>query len=374
MGRILTKKSLASLCVVICTLAVLPGNRLFAAAIDPNLTLTPPIWTNGQVQFALIGEPGATCVIQSSPDMLNWTPVQTNNDSGDTRLITLDAPDAANFYRATIPSFPHFGYALAAGTTINANGNSLATDSFNSSDPNLSTQGFYDASKTSTNGDVATVNGLVNIGPHTIDGNLFLGPAASFASSTNTVLGSIYTNRTLNFPDVALPTNLGNPLAAAVSNGAYNITINGYYLIIASLPIKVAAGLTNVIIKVTTQNFNPSYIDLGGGMTNSTSLVIYDAPIGSGGSAVLSGNSSGGPIAARPLNFIFYGTPNLTGLSISGTSTFIGVIYAPSANVSLNGGGAANDILGSCVAHSFTLNGHYNFHFDEALLNIGQFP
>jgi hypothetical protein len=373
MGRISTKKMLAGLCVAICALTLLLSNRLSAAAIDPNLTLTPPIWTNGQVQFALIGEPGVTCVIQSSPDLLNWTPVLTNIDSGDTRGITLDAPDAANFYRATIPSFPHFSYAVAAGTTINANGNSFATDSFNSSDPNLSTQGFYDASKTSTNGDVATVQGIVNIGPYTFDGSLFLGPAASFTSSTNLVLGSIYTNRTLNFPDVALPTNLGNPVPPVITSGRYNITLNGYYIISASLPIKVAAGLTNVIIKVTAQNFNPSYIDLGGGMTNSTSLVIYDAPFISGGSAVLAGNSSGGPIGARPLNFIFYGTPNLTGLATGGTSTFIGVIYAPSANVSLNGGGNSNDILGSLIAHSITFNGHYNFHFDEDLLQSGPF-
>jgi hypothetical protein len=354
--------------------ALLVPNFLSALTIDSNLTLTPPILTNSQVQFSLLGEPGVTCVIQSSSDLLNWMPVLTNSESGTTRIVTLDAVNDAVFYRATIPFFPHFGYALASRTTINANGNSFTTDSFNSADTNLSNNGVYSAAKTSTNGDVAIVQGIVNIGNHTIDGNLFLGPAASYTSGTNHVLGSIYTNRTLNFPDVALPPSLGFTIFPAVSGGHYNITVNGNYFINGSLPIKVAAGLTNVTILVIAQNFNPSYIDIGGGMTNPASLVIYDAPPASGGTASLPGNMLGGAIATRPLNFIFYGMPNLSGLTIVGNSSFIGVIYAPSSNVTLNGGGRAENLIGCCIANSITLNNSYIFDFDEDLLHTLQFP
>jgi hypothetical protein len=44
------------------------------------------------------------------------------------------------------------------------------------------------------------------------------------------------------------------------------------------------------------------------------------------------------------------------------------VLYAPQADLKLNGGG--NDIIdfiGSLVVNSATLNGHYSFHYDEAL-------
>lgn len=259
-------------------------------------------------------------------------------------------------------------YALAAGTTINANGNFFITDSFNSSDSHLSTQGFYDAAKISTNGDVAASQGIINIGggSHIIDGNLFLGPMADFVPSTNTistnpVLGSVYTNRTLNFPEVALPP--GSPIPAPFVSNTNRLTTSGYYSVNNSSAIDVAAGVIAAVL-VTTPNFN-SNIQIDGGMTNSGTVHVYFA----GTNATLSQVSS-----FRARNVVIYGLPSLADLTLSGTMAFSGIIYAPSTDVVLSGGGNTQTIIGACIAKSITLYERSEFHFDEDLLNLGQFP
>jgi hypothetical protein len=39
--------------------------------------------------------------------------------------------------------------------------------------------------------------------------------------------------------------------------------------------------------------------------------------------------------------------------------------------LTLNGGGSSNDFLGACVVKTITMVGHYNIHFDQALLQYG---
>lgn len=336
-----------------------------ASNIDPYLTLSPPTLTNGQVQFSLNGEPDIPCVIESSPDLANWTPVSTNTDYGPSRVVTLEAVNGAKFYRAVIPSFPLFGYALAAQGNINLSGTGLVTDSFNSMDPNFSTDGQYDAAKASNHGDIASVGGIVNLGSHTISGNVFLGPFASFASPTNQISGGLYNNRLLYFPNVQLPS--ASPIAAPIVNSTNLLTVSGYYFIANLFPIDVAPGIT---VQVLTTNANLASIVIHGGTTNSGTAYIYLA----GTSANVAGNTAIDS-SKRARNLIYLGLPSLTSISVGGAANdIIAAIYAPSASVSLNAGGAINAIYGSCIAQTITLNGHYTVHFDEDLLNLDQFP
>src|SRR5450759_773336 len=132
-----------------------------------------------------------------------------------------------------------FNVALAAKHSINFNGNGINTDSWNSHNPNLSTGGQYNPSKTSTNGSVASIDGLVNIGNHTIDGNLYLGPTATFANSDNQVLGTIFKDSNMEFPDVVVPTAswLSAPVASASGTQTHTFTTSGNYTVIDNLPI-----------------------------------------------------------------------------------------------------------------------------------------
>jgi hypothetical protein len=46
------------------------------------------------------------------------------------------------------------------------------------------------------------------------------------------------------------------------------------------------------------------------------------------------------------------------------------VIYAPDAAFSLGGGGNNNyDFVGGSVTKTVSINGHFNFHYDECLKN-----
>ena len=111
------------------------------------------------------------------------------------------------------------------------NGNGLSTDSFNSSSTNLSTAGRYDSSKTTTNGDVAVLYGNLDVGNHTVSGDVYLGPSATLSGNANQVTGTVYHDFNSDFPSVVLPTGAAtwpnlSPLSGILSGiiGGINYT------------------------------------------------------------------------------------------------------------------------------------------------------
>jgi hypothetical protein len=71
-------------------------------------------------------------------------------------------------------------------------------------------------------------------------------------------------------------------------------------------------------------------------------------------------------------NFMYYGLPGNTDIKLAGNASFTGTIYAPEANLSLNGGGNdTTDFIGASVTATATLDGHFNFHYDESLSKSG---
>jgi hypothetical protein len=73
-------------------------------------------------------------------------------------------------------------------------------------------------------------------------------------------------------------------------------------------------------------------------------------------------------LGGNATNFFYYGLPSNEKLAVSGNGSFTGVIYAPEADLQLNGGGKdVVDFIGASVTKTATLNGHFNFHYDEAL-------
>lgn len=263
-----------------------------------------------------------------------------------------------------------FPDGLVALTNLDFNGHGPIFVSWNSFDPTQSKNGFYDGYM-GTNGDVVCMFGIMNPGNHIIYGDLFLGPNATYQGGADQVTGTIYTDVNLSFQDAALPTNNanGNPISwnsAPTSNNTHTITNSGYYIIIDSYPVVVNPGI-NVTLDVKTDSWAPDTLDIGGSTTNSANVALYLES----GSITLGGNSSGGASRNRPVNLIVYGLPAVTSITLSGTSSFIGAIYAPGAAVKLNGGGESHDIMGAVVGKSVTIDGHYNFYYDTALATNG---
>lgn len=300
--------------------------------------------------------------------------------SSDTPPVVLSVghvwcPSAGRFIeravQITTSNTPLFTVAFGARYVVDLNGNGISTDSFDSSNPNLSTDGRYDPSKTSTNGDVASVFGPVDIGNHTIKGDLYLGPTAEFASSKDKVTGTVYGDFNLDFPDVVPPENftgwphaIGLPTIIGGITYKYVFLTDGEFTIPDSGSIYVGPG-TNVKLRVTASSFDPSEIRIAGPASTAGKLTVYMEGAGctmAGNSVVESGNAA---------NFTYYGLPSNTSITYSGTSSFVGTIYAPSAVLTMNGGGNNNGLIGSSITKTIRMNGHYNFHFDENLLKAG---
>ncbi len=72
--------------------------------------------------------------------------------------------------------------------------------------------------------------------------------------------------------------------------------------------------------------------------------------------------------AIYPSSFILYCAPSVTSFAVNGNGTFIGVLAAPFADLTLNGsGGGSLDFCGTIMANTVRINGHFGFHYDEAL-------
>jgi hypothetical protein len=71
-------------------------------------------------------------------------------------------------------------------------------------------------------------------------------------------------------------------------------------------------------------------------------------------------------------SFLYFGLPTNTKLAFGGNGDFTGAIYANRAHFVLGGGGkSVQDFVGASVTRTITMNGSYNFHYDEDLANYG---
>ena len=74
-------------------------------------------------------------------------------------------------------------------------------------------------------------------------------------------------------------------------------------------------------------------------------------------------------------DFILECTENVKTFTFNGNGEFIGVLVAPEANMTMNGAGSGdNDFIGAVMADSITMNGHFKFHYDEALSALKNNP
>lgn len=323
------------------------------------------------------------------------SPITTNGASAtiySTGMVTAPLRGTAISRRVQVTAtmFPLFRDAIDVVSNFTANGSSVTTDSWNSQTNSFSTNGQYDPSKIDTNGSVGAEYGTVNLGQHTLGGNLYLGADANFVSSPGQVDGTIYTNYNVQIADAQLPD--GNWQDAVATNGfaiatniiggfptyttnalglIYNFTQSGSYRITVAggaHPIYIAPGVT-VDLDVQLTSFDTtssSAVTIEGGLNNAGTVNIYQES----GTASL-GMATG---TYRPENFAYYGLPGVAGMtmSFSGNQSYVGVIYAPEVVLKLNGGGSSTaNIAGAIVVQSFTTGGHFGVHYDESLAIYG---
>ena len=257
---------------------------------------------------------------------------------------------------------PALTKGLVARTGIDLGGNQCLIDSYNSK------VGMYNALLAGDKGDVA-VNGdltnLLSVGNAKIKGKLFTGPNAKLQLGPNGCVGSLlwhasgkkgiepgYLRRDMNmsYPDVSEPYQNGTK---ATGNGGWKYILTTDMYELGALTLNSSEkmhiqGKATLYVKGNVDITGQIKIDPG------ASLTLY---IG-GNSANLAGTYDKQDV---PREFKVYGLPHLRQISISGVAL---ALYAPNANLSLNGSG---EYYGSAVVKSVTMKGNTGFHYDESL-------
>jgi len=295
-----------------------------------------------------------------------------------------------------------FAKAMVAEGQINLMGNNITTDSFNSmtSTGNTFPDPVAHPNEIGDQGDVATNSELIDsldLGNADIMGHVSTGPGGTIdigpqgvAGSKPWVQGGAHNGEiepgwsaddmNVDFPPVAAP-NTASSVAygnRSVGGTNYNFVLNsGSYAVIGS------KGLTG---NVLVQGNVILYVPPGSSLSFSGSDQIVIAPGASlklfvgcataswSGSAAIVNQNLSNPAThdVGALHFQYYGLPTNTQLNMTGNASFTGVIYAPNTNLKLGGGGNNEyDLVGSTVTKTVAMNGHMNFHYDEALKDWG---
>lgn len=281
-----------------------------------------------------------------------------------------------------------FGTAISALQNVTMNGNNIMVDSYDSADPNHSdANGNYDPNTRKAGGDVASTGGLLNVGNANIYGHVRTAPYGNASTGSNGRVGDLpanwngsgiesgwyYNDYNANFPDASVPYTSGSSVNAVNSGtntyvlGTDTYYVNGDFNINNNQTLYVSGNATMYV----TGNFNMSgqngsYITIAPGAT----LKLY---IGTVSGSAVSGGFTTVNNMGNAYNFQVYGLPSCTALTWGGNASYIGTVYAPEASFTLNGGGNGNtsDYQGSCIVGSVTMNGHFNFHYDENLSRAG---
>ncbi len=209
-------------------------------------------------------------------------------------FAAVSVPDATRNYigrgvRVTAVRDYLFTKAMVAKGQIDMKGNNVTTDSFNSSDPNHSTNGLYFAPTHEAHGDVATDSQLtnsLNVGQANIYGKINTGPNGTASIGNNGSVGDLAwhaagntgaepsfsaNDMNVTLPDAQLP----------FTGGAF--TPSGGYITNVVTSINTNSTLTTTI---TYPAGSPTYI-----ITNTALSAVY--PLGSPGPVVTNWNGGG---------------------------------------------------------------------------------
>jgi hypothetical protein len=278
-------------------------------------------------------------------------------------------------------------YAMLAKGLIDLHGNNASTDSFNSTNSNYSTNGKYDKALSRDHGDVATNAGIVNglnAGNANIKGHASTGPDGSVAIGSSGSIGDkawvdgnnkgaqaghVSDDTNVEIPDVVVPfttgaTPIGGQFPPLIGPTYDYILTNGNYILSSFSGKVLVIGNAQLLVNSSFKFTGQDQITINPGASLDVYVAAASADLGGNGVANIDGSA---------ISFVYYGLKSNTSLKFSGNAAFTGVVYAPFADFTLGGGGNDTaDFVGASVSNTATLNGHFNFHYDESL--AGRFP
>jgi hypothetical protein len=299
------------------------------------------------------------------------------------------------------------GSGVIAYAGMDFKGNNVAIDSFNSSQSNHSIwqtawlyqgkpYGYWAPSLSlnsnvvpcrTANVTVATDGSIINVGNANIAGYAATAPGGTVSLNHNGSVGDLdwaYThlgiqsghskddmNKTFFsyslptpgswLPVPAVSTNIGGVTYAYMITNRTGSSGLVYYAM-NSLGSSIFINASNVVLFLTN-GLSYSGGDVFTINTNADVQLWSTGDISTSGTAVINNYTKNAhalsifDVSGHPINITFGG---------NGVGT--GYIFAPSASLTFSGGGSSiYDVVGAIFCHDITINGHYNFHFDETL-------
>jgi hypothetical protein len=289
----------------------------------------------------------------------------------------ISAPQVSRRTEAIVRPVSSFNAAIMSVNTLDLTNQNIVIDSYDSRDPNKSTNGLYDVQKRQQNGDIATDGNLIEAGNAHIYGDV--------ATNSGTVSGAANITGIERTDFYQEPIPVGEPSWPSTNPTPSSVTGN------ATITANATKGSPNSRYRLTTVSLsgnqtltlagNPdgiqTYIEIyvsGDIRASGNSQIVLEpgvaATIYFAGNVDVTGN---GIINSKnqPGDLQLYGVEPHDGLNrhvnLAGNAQITASVYAPNADVAVNGGGSNGHVFGSIVGKTVVMTGVTNLHYDEAL-------
>jgi hypothetical protein len=290
----------------------------------------------------------------------------------------LATPRVSRRIEAIVRPVSAFDQAIVSNGALDLNDLNIIIDSYDSRDPNKSTNGLYDVAKRQQRGNIATNGNLINAGNAHVYGDVATnsGTVTGVANVTGIQRTDFYQEPipvgAPNWPSInpspMVVTNTTN-LAASASEGS---AASRYVLSGITLAGNQTLNLTGNSQGTTT--YIEIYVTGDVSTTGNAQIVVQPgvrAKMYFGGNVSIAGNGIANT-QNQPGDLLMYGiTPANTSTSrtfnLGGNSLLSAAVYAPDYNVQINNGGTRGSVYGSFVGKTVKMTGVTDLHYDEAL-------
>jgi hypothetical protein len=259
--------------------------------------------------------------------------------------------------------------------TLDLTNQNIVIDSYDSRDPFKSTNGLYDVNKRQENGNLATDGSLIEAGNAHIYGDV--------ATNSGTVSGAANISGVERTDFYQEPIPVGTPSWPSINPTPYTVTntatlnagakgaaASRYQLAQISLSGNTTLTLagnpdgsqTYIEIHVTGD------ISVSGGAQivvapGVSATVYFDGNVDVSGNGIINSNN-------QPNDLHLYGVQPTDSSSrtvhLGGNGQITATVYAPNADITVNGGGSSGHVFGSIIGKTVTMTGVTNLHYDEA--------
>jgi len=255
---------------------------------------------------------------------------------------------------------------------LNLTDENIVIDSYDSRSPDKSTNGLYDVTKRQQHGNIATDGNLINAGNAQIYGDV--------ATNSGTVTGTagITGQQRTDFYQEAISVGApsGFPTTATVVDRNTTLSAAGGTL---QSPVRYTVssvalnGNGNLTLGDASGGYIEIYVTGSVAVTGNSQITLsptvkakiyFAGDFSVAGNGIVNSNN-------QPGDLQLYGIKppdNVTQtVSLGGNAQLTAAVYAPDANVTVNGSGSSGHVFGSIVGKTVVMNGVTNLHYDEAL-------